>query len=280
MRSNNTNKISFIVLFLGIILFSSCTSLTSLGIPYPQRLAQLKNYDTYKDDGISIPFTYDLNRRDLYTELINEYDLDAVVEGHSDVDLMMILLNWVCDNFEHNGGSGLPDERDAVSLIKYYNENPGGINCRGVAMILAELLRLYGIEAKHITVCSPDEDAYVHVVTHAYSKELNQWIMLDPTYRLILKDEKGKYMDLAMLRNSFINNEQIFANENAGHNKEKFTIDSYKRFMVDYMFRFTCTTHYTFGSEGGENILIPVGYDEKTQAEVITTSPTAFWIIP
>lgn len=255
---------------------------------YARRIKQLDDYAEYKDDNVSISFTYELKRRDLYEDMIKEYKLDSVTAGLSDTDLMIALLNWVCDNFIHNGSSGMPpvNSRNAISIINYYKENPGGINCRGLAMLLAELLRLYGIEAKHIT-CYPKENpcSDVHVVTQAYSKELDQWILLDPTFRLYLTDENGNYLNLESLRKSFANNDKIFANENAGHNDEVFDIDtSYKEFMVNYLFRFTCGTNFSFGMEEGlsgntTNMLVPVGYSEDIE-EITTTSSNAFWVTP
>ena len=209
--------------------------------------------------------------------------MDAVTAGHSDIDLMIALLNWVCDNFAHNGNSGVPYDRDIISIINFSKENTGGLNCRLLAIMLAELLRLYGIEAKHITA-HPIEDSFVHVVTHAYSRKYNQWIMLDPTFRLYLKNGNGNYMDLAELRDSFIDNEEIFANNNAGRNGWRFDMNSYKRFIVDYLFRFSCATNFTFGTEDGRgenhrNILVPVGFNEQT-GDIITTSANAFWAAP
>lgn len=254
-------------------------------ISYSERIQQLNDYSEYKNDGVSIPFTYDLNRRELYTNIIEEYDLDAVTAGYSDVELMIVLLNWVCDNFRHNGSSGMPDERDALSIINYCKENPNGINCRGLAILLAELCRLYGIEAKHIT-CYPKENpcADAHVVTHAYSKELNQWIMLDPTYRLYLKDKNDNYININSLRENFAHNNEIFANENAGWNNTRFIMTEYKEFMVNYLFRFTCGTNFSFGSEDGKtgnivNMLVPTDYSED-RAEITTTSINTFWAVP
>jgi len=253
--------------------------------PYDERIKQLNDYSEYKDDGISIPFTYDLNRRDLYENIIKEYNLDAVTAGYSDVDLMIVLLNWVCDNFKHNGMNSMPDKCDAISIINYCKENPDGINCRGLSILLAELCRLYGIEAKHIT-CYPKENPCVdvHVVTLAYSKKLNQWILLDPTWRLYLKDKDGNYMNLASLRESFAHNDEIFANENAGWNNTHFDMGVYKEFMANYLFRFKCGTTFSFGSDDGQNgntvnILVPVNYSED-RAEITTTSKNAFWAVP
>jgi len=253
-------------------------------VPFEERIQALNDFSLFEDDGIVISFTYDLNRRDLYMDLIEEFDLDTVTAGYSDVELMIVLLDWVKDHFRHNGASGMPVERDAMSIIGYMRENPSGINCRGLAILLAEVLRLYGVEAKHITVYPYEDNHPVHVVTHAYSRELNQWIMLDPTFRIYVTDENGHFMNLYTLRRDFAGGAPLFANENATHNDRSFTMEEYKLFMADYLFRFSTGTHFTFGSEeSGEGttqiMLVPVGFS-GTGAEVTTTSQEAFFATP
>ena len=251
-----------------------------------RRITELNQFPYFADDGTVITFTYDLNRRDLYQDLIDEFGLDELTAGHYDVALMRVLLNWVKDNFRHNGMSGMPplENRNAISIVNYLRENPSGGNCRLLAILLAELLRLYGIEAKHITVRPPEDDHFVHVVTHAFSRELNQWIMLDPTYRLYLRDEYGNFMNLYTLRRAFAEGRPVFANANAGHNGSYFNMVQWKNFMADYLFRFSTGTNFTFGSEDfGEGttqvMLVPAGFT-GARAEKVTTSAAAFFAVP
>ena len=275
-------------------------------ITYSQRIAQLNAYPDFADDGTYITFTFDLNRRDLYADLIAEFGLDEITAGHEDVALMRVLLNWVSNNFPHHGNSGMPVNRDAMSIIGYVRENPRGINCRGLAILLAEVLRLYGIEAKHITVMAPEDGHPVHVVTHAFSRELQQWIMLDPTYGIYLTDENGNFMNLYTLRRAFAAGDTLFANADAGHNNRRFSMREFRQFTACYLFRFSTGTHFGFGSEHGDDdnlrlMLVPVGfsmpYDFRAfniqmiilrmigfggamEPDVLTTSADAFFAIP
>ena len=247
-----------------------------------ERIQDLRDFAEFAEFGDIIHFSYDLNRRDLYAGLIERFNLDSITAGYSDVELMVALLNWVCDNFLHNGMSNMPNERDAFALINYLDNNPSGGNCRILAILLAEVLRLYGIEAKHITAY-PKEDGNVHVVTHAYSRELRQWIMLDPTFRLLLTDENGKYLDVPTLRTIFANGGDIFPNKNAGRNNQPLDVGSYRIFMADYLFRFSCGTNFTFGSEDNRtgnprNMLAPIGYSDDQS--VTTHFANAFWATP
>jgi len=276
-------------------------------ITYSQRIAQLNEYPNFDDDSTQLAFVFDLNRRDLYMDLIEEFGLDEITYGYEDVDLMRVLLNWVTENFPHNGQSGLPVNRDAMSIIGYVRENPRGINCRGLSILLAEVLRLYGIEAKHITVIPPEDMHPVHVVTHAFSRELQQWIMLDPTFGVYLTDENGNFMNLYTLRRAFAEGLPLFVNEDAGHNGRSFNMRSFRQFTADYLFRFSTGTYFGFGSEHDDSnnlrtMLVPVGfsmpYDFRafnftsiltrifgggnrwTEPDILTTSAEAFFAIP
>lgn len=252
---------------------------------YKERMQQLKDFSEYAEDNVEIPFTYELNQRDQYEDLISEYDLDNVTKGYEDVDLMIVLLKWVSDNFKHNGNSGLPKERNAVTLIDFYKENPDGINCRGLSIILSELLRAYGIPAKHIT-CMPKEAVFddCHVVVHAYSEKLKQWIMLDPTNKLVLQNENGEYVNLPILREMLLNDEKLIPNKDAGWNGNHFDVKDYREYMTKNTFRFSCATQFYFGAEEGtdgnvQNMLAPKGYTDDLK-ERTTTSDDAFWALP
>ncbi|MCL2234973.1 MAG: transglutaminase-like domain-containing protein [Defluviitaleaceae bacterium] len=237
-----------------------------------KRVAQLSEFPDFADDGIKFDFTFDLNRRDLYGSLIEEFKLDEVTAGYEDVDLMLVLLTWLNNNFKHNGASDMPEKRDAVSIVGYIRENPEGINCRGLSILYAELLRLYGIEAKHITCMPLEDDYYVHVVTHAFSRKLQQWIMIDPSFGLYFKDADGNYMDLHALRCVFAEgtHEKLIAPKN----HPWFEMGEWASFMSDYLFRFSTATNFTFGSDFSPNIelrensimLIPVGFSGNRPA--------------
>jgi len=250
------------------------------------RVQELNDFPLFEDDGIMFSFSYDLYRRDLYMDLIERFDLDTITAGLADIELMLALMDWVVDNVGHYGNSWWPPPSgtDAMSIITYAEEYNNRINCRGLAILLAEVLRLYGIPAKHITAYPPQDNHPVHVVTHAFSERLNQWILLDPTVRVFVTDENGNFLNLYTLRTAFMTGTPIYINENASHNGVRFTLERYRLFMSDYLFRFSTGTSFTFGSEetgeGTTNImLIPVGFSREGW-EITTTSSNAFFAIP
>jgi len=250
------------------------------------RVRQLNDFPFFENDGVTFSFSYDLNRRDLYMDLIERFNLDAITAGYDDVELMLVLMDWVADNVGHDGNSDMPPpgSTDAMSIIAFAEENNNKINCRGLAILLAEVLRLYGIPAKHITAYPYEDDHPVHVVTHAYSVRLNQWIYLDPTFRMFVTDGDGNFLNLYTLRKAFMEGTPIFINENASYNGKRYTLRQYRLFMSDYLFRFSTGTNFTFGSEEtGINttniMLVPVGFS-RSGWELTTTSSNGFFATP
>jgi len=273
---------------------------------FNNRVAELNEFLYFADDGTEIVFTFDLNRRDLYADLIEEFGLDEITAGLHDVDLMIALLYWVTDNFHHDGMSGMPENRDAVSIINFMREyHNGGGNCRLLAVLLAEVLRLYGIEAMHVTGRPLEDDHPVHVFVHAFSRELQQWIFLDPTPGIYFQDEHGNFMDIYNLRRAFAEGRPNELTHNDNARFSLFGVWGYHVFMSDYLLRFTMATNFTFGSDEGafhamierqglsghdvsiherENretsvMLVPVGF-VGGDADMVTTSANAFFAIP
>lgn len=101
-------------------------------------------------------------------------------------------------------------------IILFCKKHDRKTNCRELAILLASLLRMCSVKARHIT-CMPCEEPFhdCHVVVDCILPS-GQRIMLDPTWRLYFKDSKGSYVSLEALRKMLIANESIIANKNYG----------------------------------------------------------------
>ena len=210
---------------------------------------QLQQNKSYTPSAQPIPFTYSLYRWDKVLPMINVYGLGTVMDGRSDIEIMQSLLDIVSKNFRHNGSVLFPAQTDALSVIAWHNKNEG-VECRGLSVILAEMLRTCGIEAKAI-MCIPSSEPCeeCHVVVHAWSRSLNQWVMLDPTYRLILRNRDGRPMSLPMLREALANEEPLYPNSTAGRNGQPFSMEYYRAYMTKNTFRFACATDFYAGGD-------------------------------
>lgn len=257
------------------------------------RRTMLRLFADYAENGEEIDYTYKLDENEKYQDLIKEYGLDEITAGKEDFELMKAILGFVCDNFKHNGNSYMPSERNAHAIINYCKEHDNKINCRGLAILTAELCRAYGLRARHIT-CFPYEAPFTdcHVVTHAYSDKLGKWIMMDPTQRLYLKNWEGVPVSLPELREILIGGGELVTNEDANYPGNPINLEDYREYMSKntFMFQRGIETHY--GSEdwrGGKlyrcKILVPVKYlelldkYEDDKKESFTTCARTFWSV-
>lgn len=194
------------------------------------------------------------------------------------------LLSFVCDHFGHNGSSGLHQGRRIEDILDFLERNDRKVNCRGLAILLASLLRLNGIKARHIT-CMPYEDPFTdcHVVVDCLLPS-GKRIMLDPTSRLYYTDKDGQYVSLPRLRELLIADEPLFPNTDASYNGGSFDAEDNRNYMIKNTFRFSRATHYENGSDDDASRrveLIPGGYDtekfpERVRREFVYNDK-AFW---
>ena len=245
------------------------------------------NSDYYKEDNLEYTFNYTLNNKSECEDIINEYKLDDVTKNKKDVELMIALMNWECGIINHVPDCNLEKE-DLQSMINYGTQN--GLNCLRLSQVLSQLLRAYGVKAT-IIGCRPYNNVYAdsHVVVNAYSEELKQWVMLDPTHCLILKDESGKYVNVQSLRNNIASNVKMIRNENCGHNHEKMTDEGFKEYL-EYMAKNSCYYWKMQNNSGNDtydknnvkinlestNYEAPGDYSEECKI-IITSDDKKFW---
>lgn len=250
-----------------------------------QRLALLRKFPNFSGKEGPIPFTYRLFARQGCQQTVERYNLDRQFSGLEDANLILALLDWVSSRFWQDGAAAprLPFTVD--SLTDHCRSHQNSVNCQGLSLILAGLLRAYGVKAK-VVYCFPSEQPFsdCHVVVHAYSSRLNQWILLDPSYRAVLFDESDNFLDLPGLRQAYIQGRagklatwDKFYHPNPAENFE---------FWLDYMakntFRFCCMVSNgpDFEADWPTRIeLVPDGY-VGSDAPSVTRDARAFWALP
>lgn len=202
---------------------------------------------------------YDRSREEAYvTQYVLGEEAPLILEnyGFSDYikdvntasdEIVFKLLDFVCDNFGHNGNISFSGKCDIVDFIRFCEQHEGKMNCRGLAMLLASLLRLVGVKARHIT-CMPYEDPFsdCHVVVDCLLPS-GKRIMLDPSWRLYLTDADGEYVSLEHFRERLLSGEPVFANADASYNGGDFDLEFYRNYMTKNTIRFSRGTLYKDG---------------------------------
>ena len=93
-------------------------------------------------------------------------------------------------------------------------------------------------------------------------------VMLDPTWRLYLKDKYGKSISLPRLRNLLLADEPIFENASADYNGTGFDKEYHRNYMIKNTFRFARCILNKDGIDGHTETsqyieLIPIYYSIK-----------------
>lgn len=228
------------------------------------RLDILKKYARYDRTESETPYTTAYTLGGETPAVLETYGYSAYVKEipRDDDRIVFAMLDFVCDHFGHNGSGGTGGCR-IESIIPFCEQHGGKTNCRGLAILLASLLRLHHVKARHIT-CMPYEDPFddCHVVVDCLLPS-GERVMLDPTWRLYFKDENGAYVSLECLRNMLMNGEPLFANETASYNGGSFDLQYYRNYMTKNTFRFSRGTLCAdgFDDRGERRIeLIPADY--------------------
>jgi len=211
-------------------------------------------------------FSYD-NNNPHFNQLKSNYPIETVAGNGDDFSKAVNLMNWVSEHIfykgDYEGTLG-----NSLDLLNYaYNKGEsGGINCVALATILSDCMLAVGLKARRafLMPCSP-YDGDFHAVTHVYIREMNKWVMLDPTFNLYFSNEQGEYLSLLELRDYLANQNPVIKNNNA------------KSINIEYfaknLFYFQMFENSTFGEGNaiGEGqvsknrivILSPPGYDAK-----------------
>lgn len=251
-------------------------------VPEASRIDVLRKYSSYecRENKFRHPVKMVLERP--VPEILQKYNYSAYCRADSDNkdEIVFSMLDFVCANFKHTSSASLPADRSLKGIITSCEKTGSMTNCRGLSLILAELLRMNGIRARHVT-CKPYEEPFrdCHVVVDCLMPS-GARIMLDPTYRLYFTDDNGRYVSLAQLREGIINGKTFHPNPNASYNGTGFDYSDYIEYMTKNVLRFN--TNYKLNgldSVMSEIELIPKGYTTNGLPKVVqyTTDPDYFW---
>lgn len=289
---------SFIVrlifgLLLGAILYGvkSFFGLRKKGkiiksVPEEARLEILKKYGEYDDCAETKKYSAVFVLNNDAPKILQKYDYSKYFNRRFENpdDIVFAALDFVCDNFNHAGDVRLPKGRSMAEIIKASEKIGKKTNCRGLSLILAELLRMNGIKARHIT-CKPYEEPFsdCHVVVDCLMPS-GARIMLDPTHRLYFTDDDGKYVSIERLREGIIRGEDFCPNPNASYNGGKFDYADYKEYMTKNLLRFAANFNLDDSKADKPAFaieLIPKGYstDGFSKKVKFVTDSVSFWDI-
>jgi len=275
-------------------------------IKYDTRLKILKGAEKYNySDNRFIPeFTYQSEDNPNLKTIRQELQLDSIAGKGNELSQIFNLFHWVHNLIRHDGSSNNPTLKNAIDLIRVCKTENRGVNCRMLATILNECYLSMGIKSRFIT-CMPKESQFddCHVIDMVYSKDLNKWIWIDPTFDAYVMDEKGNLLGLQEVRERLIKGQPLVLNADANWNREKLQMkeDYLNHYMAKNLYRLECPVSSEYNTETWEKgkevayvELLPLdGIEQTPQKEEITNqetgvkfinyktnNPNLFWVKP
>ena len=219
-----------------VILLNGKDSANTRIVWEPSKLEILRNAETYNySDNRFIPkFTYQSQDNPNLKKIRNDLKLDSIAGNGSELSQIFNLMHWVHNIVKHDGSSNNPTLKNAIDLIKTCKVENRGVNCRMMAIILNECYLSMGIKSRYIT-CMPKETEFddCHVINMVFSKDLNKWIWIDPTFDAYIMDNKGNLLGIQEVREKLIKGEPLILNADANWNRA--TLQTKEHYLEYYM---------------------------------------------
>lgn len=219
---------------------------------------------------------------------IREYfKLDSIAGNGDEISRIKNVMYWLHDEIRHDGSGGFPDvPRTAIDLHKACKAENRSLNCRGLAIVLSELYLAMGYPARFMTCQSRayDTDPDCHVICVVWSRDLNKWVWMDPTFAAYVSDENGQLLSIAEVRERLRDGRTLVLNEDANWNHQaKQTKEDYlDSYMAKNLYYLSCSIDQGANTENGTHATVslqPAGHHAQI-SDVVTCDDAWFWQAP
>ena len=226
----------------------------------------LKHAKNYKSEKQKLPyFSIQEDYAVKLVDLKNKYKLDSVAGNGDEISQIIRLMQWVHQTIRHDGNSNNPIDTHANALIEVCKKENRGVNCRMLATILNEVYLAKGYKS-HFVTCLPKSktDPDCHVINSVFSKTLNKWLWMDPTFETWVKDEKGNLLGIQEVRERLISGLPLIASPNLNWNGNPNNPDNYlHNYMAKNLFQISIPQK---SNSGYENLK----YQDRTYVQLIS----------
>lgn len=211
-----------------------------------------------------------------FEELRSKYNLIEIAGKGSDLVRAKRLLHDLAPRLTHASWYDNHIECNALRLLEYSLDNPQqGINCLNKSKILVECCLALGIYARRVRILpfSP-YDFDNHVVAEIYDRDLQKWIMLDPTTNGYFIDETKTPLSLLEMRHKFANAQFVTFVHSTDSLKDiqklRAKYLNQNAYICKNLFYFQVERYSTFGEKGSFLHFVPLHFSikETTQANL------------
>ncbi|HEY4788730.1 MAG TPA: transglutaminase domain-containing protein [Bacteroidales bacterium] len=232
----------------------------------------LKEFSTYhQNPNLNIPhFEYESSSDSILKKIKMAFHLDSIAGKGDELSQIINLMKWVHYRVSHNGENSIA-ARSTLDIVNYFDSTKTGVNCRLMAIILNDIYLACGFKAR-IVGCRPHEDYSTesHVTNMVFSKTLNKWVYMDPSFMVYVVNKDGILLNHSEFRESLIKNKPIKINSDLNHNGDDYSggVKAYLAYMTKNLFCFSCPLYSKYGYETDKSDvtfvnLYPKGYKEQ-----------------
>ena len=223
---------------------TSFTRLAKEAKEYGSYIGLLRKYPSYTHNSpATARFTYELGTP-LLKQIRDSLHLDSIAGNGDEISKIKNVMYWLHNAIRHDGGSSWPDcKYNALELYRLAKKEKRPYNCRFLGMMLADCYLALGMPARFITCSSKKaDDPDCHVMTIVWSRTLNKWVWMDPSFAAYVTDENGTLLNHREVRERLIKGLPLNLNEDANWNNEtKQTKEEYlENYMAKNLFYLSC----------------------------------------
>lgn len=216
------------------------------------------------------------------------FNLDSIAGGGDELSQIKNLLYWAHNVVRHDGNSQNPSQRNAIDIVELCQKEDRGVNCRMMAQMLNECYLSMGFKSRFVTCMPKTFISDCHVINTVYSRTLDKWVWVDPTFNAYVTDEHGVMLGISEVRERMRDGRAYFLNSDANWNNQDPETKAYYLdvYMAKNLYYFICPDRSEFNTEtsyeGKEPVsyvsLLPLGYiPDNKHANYHSVSESWFW---
>lgn len=255
---------------------------------YGGYIGLLRKYSRYSHNSQTPSrFTYETGTP-LLQQIRDSLKLDSIAGSGDEISKIKNVMYWLHNAIRHDGSSSWPDcEYNALELYRLAKKENRPYNCRFLGMMLADCYLALGMPARFVTCSSKKvDDPDCHVMTIVWSRTLNKWVWMDPSFAAYITDENGTLLNHREVRERLIKGMPLNLNEDANWNNEtKQTKEEYlESYMAKNLFYLSCHADNrpeveSDGKQSDYITLQPLG-SKCPGKSITTTDADYFWQAP
>jgi tetratricopeptide (TPR) repeat protein len=216
-------------------------------------------FDRNPSQSDSALFTFSSVDDPYLLKLRSDYKLsELVAKDTSDYQKLLTVSHWAHTQWEHNG-QNQPTSGDPITILQEAAQGKQ-FRCVEYSEVLCGALNSLGIPTRVLSLKTGDVETRPsgagHVVTEAYLRDLDKWVMIDPQWDAIpLLDETPL---------NAVELQRALAEGKAGLTVDGFSgteADTYFPWIQEYLFYFDTPLDNRYGvdTEPGSLMLVPLG---------------------